>query len=114
MRERGERETHLISGIHRLSRGEEASDLIKVTIQGSGVDGPSGPSERGRGRAHDETRMLLLGTHSTDTHHAAGTSGLGERLGDRASEGRREEENRPYGGEERSLEVEREERHWRD
>jgi hypothetical protein len=52
MRERGERETHLISGVHGLSRGEEASDLIKVTILGSGVDGPSGTSERGRGRAH--------------------------------------------------------------
>jgi hypothetical protein len=47
--------------------------------------------------------MLLLGTHSTDTHHAAGTSGLGERLGDRASEGRKKEENRPYGREERGV-----------
>jgi hypothetical protein len=66
MRERGERETHLISGIHGLSRGEEASDLIKVTILGSGVDGPSGTSERGRGRAHDE-RMLL---HTQQRHTA--------------------------------------------
>jgi hypothetical protein len=32
--------------------------------------------------------MLLLGTHSTDTHHAAWTSGLNERLRARAAGGR--------------------------
>jgi hypothetical protein len=51
-----ERETHLIPGIHRLSRGEQESDFTKVTILGSGVDGQPGTSERGRGTAHDETR----------------------------------------------------------
>jgi hypothetical protein len=68
MRERGERGTHPIPGIHRLSRGEEASDLIKVTIPGSGVDGPSGTSERGRGRAHDETRGCSCSAHTAPTH----------------------------------------------
>jgi hypothetical protein len=74
MRERGERET----GIHRLSRGEE-SELSKVTILGGCAVAPP-------------------------THHAAWTSGLGERLQRRirASEGK-EEENRPYGREERGV-----------
>jgi hypothetical protein len=57
--------------IHRLSRGEQASDFIKVTIHGSGVDGPSGTSERERARAHDETRCCCSAhtatTHSTNT-----------------------------------------------
>jgi hypothetical protein len=74
MRERRERETHLIPGVHGLSPGEQATDLIKV-INGSPVDGPSVTSERGR--VHDEKGE---GTHSSDTHHAAGTSGLNERL----------------------------------
>jgi hypothetical protein len=42
----GERETHRISRIHRLSRVEEASDLSKVTLIGSDVDGSSGTSVR--------------------------------------------------------------------
>jgi hypothetical protein len=42
--------------------------------------------------------MLLLGTNTTNTHHAAGTSGLGERLGDRASEGRRRREQALWRG----------------
>jgi hypothetical protein len=45
--------------------------------------------------------MLLL-EHTAPTHSTPqGLVGWA-----RASEGRREEENRPYGGEERSLEVE--------
>jgi hypothetical protein len=93
---RGERETHLISGIHGLSRGEEPSYFIKVTILGSVVDGPSG-------RAHDETR----GCCSTNTHHAAGTSGLNERLrarGEVRAEGPPETEiERASGGEKKKI-----------
>jgi hypothetical protein len=69
------------------------------------MDGPRGTSERGRGRAHDE-RMLLLDTHSADTHHAPQTSGLDERA--RAAK-QPEEIERPCGlmaGRQGSLEVE--------
>jgi hypothetical protein len=55
VRERGEMETHLIPGIYWLSQGEEVSDLSKVTIPGSGVDGPSGTS----GRAHVATEFSV-------------------------------------------------------
>jgi hypothetical protein len=57
-----------------------------------------GPVREGEGELM--TRLLLSNTAPT---HTTGTSGLGERLGGRASERRREEENRPYGGEGRGV-----------
>jgi hypothetical protein len=48
--------THPISGIYRLSRVKEASDLLKVTIIGSVKDGPMGPSRT----AHGEKKVYLV------------------------------------------------------